>query len=380
MTGRCKMFRDRRFEHYEKDLKQKLIEENISLTQQLKNWHDWWDRIGRSLIPPSKHYQLVAQYNKLWKMYNEKIEEIKKLSEENKKLKEEVESKNNEILQLKEKLEKKKDIIVKTDNIERLDAYPDIKIKWLKILKPPFRCIIIGKPGSGKTALGHFLLETFRFHKDTYILGFPEEKIKLLPEYISVVDSLEKVPRNSVCLVDEAYLRFGAREAMSNDKHFNLIQTLGLSRQKNVSLIFITQSSSLIDKVALSMIDFIIIKEMSKFNIEFERKEIKKLIENANKMLENIMGDKKRFSFLISTDGKIEEIIENDLPSYWNEEISRAYQFGFISGERYGEKITREEKKKIANQLRQNGYSYKEISRIVGVSKATIINWTKPKK
>jgi transposase len=380
MTGRCKMFRDRRFEHYEKDLKQKLIEENISLTQQLKNWHDWWNRIGRSLIPPSKHYQLVAQYNKLWKMYNEKIEEIKKLSEENKKLKEEVESKNNEILQLKEKLEKKKDIIVKTNNIERLDAYPDIKIKWLKILKPPFRCIIIGKPGSGKTALGHFLLETFRFHKDTYILGFPEEKIKLLPEYISVVDSLEKVPRNSVCLVDEAYLKFGARESMSNDKHFNLIQTLGLSRQKNISLIFITQSSSLIDKVALSMIDFIIIKEMSKFNIEFERKEIKKLIENANKMLENIMGDKKRFSFLISTDGKIEEIIENDLPSYWNEEISRAYQFGFISGERYGEKITREEKKKIANQLRQNGYSYKEISRIVGVSKATIINWTKPKK
>jgi len=374
------MFRDRRFEHYEKDLKQKLIEENISLTQQLKNWHDWWNRIGRSLIPPSKHYQLVAQYNKLWKMYNEKIEEIKKLSEENKKLKEEVESKNNEILQLKEKLEKKKDIIVKTNNIERLDAYPDIKIKWLKILKPPFRCIIIGKPGSGKTALGHFLLETFRFHKDTYILGFPEEKIKLLPEYISVVDSLEKVPRNSVCLVDEAYLKFGARESMSNDKHFNLIQTLGLSRQKNISLIFITQSSSLIDKVALSMIDFIIIKEMSKFNIEFERKEIKKLIENANKMLENIMGDKKRFSFLISTDGKIEEIIENDLPSYWNEEISRAYQFGFISGERYGEKITREEKKKIANQLRQNGYSYKEISRIVGVSKATIINWTKPKK
>jgi len=374
------MFRDRRFEHFEKDLKQKLIEENISLTQQLKNWHDWWNRIGRSFIPPSKHYQLVAQYNKLWKIYNEKIEEIKKLSEENKKLKEEVESKNNEILQLKEKLEKKKDIIVKTNDIERLDAYPDIKIKWLKILKPPFRCIIIGKPGSGKTALGHFLLETFRFHRDTYILGFPEEKIKLLPEYISVVDSLEKVPRNSVCLVDEAYLIFGAREAMSNDKHFNLIQTLGLSRQKNISLIFITQSSSLIDKVALSMIDFIIIKEMSRFNIEFERKEIKKLIENANKMLENIMGDKKRFSFLISTDGKIEEIIENDLPSYWNEEISRAYQFGFISGERYGEKITREEKKKIANQLRQNGYSYKEISRIIGVSKATIINWTKPKK
>jgi hypothetical protein len=380
MTRRCKMFRDRRFEHFEKDLKQKLIEENISLTQQLKNWHDWWNRIGRSFIPPSKHYQLVAQYNKLWKIYNEKIEEIKKLSEENKKLKEEVENKNNEILQLKEKLEKKKDIIVKTNNIERLDAYPDIKIKWLKILKRPFRCIIIGKPGSGKTALGHFLLETFRFHKDTYILGFPEEKIKLLPEYISVVDSLEKVPRNSVCLVDEAYLRFGARESMSNDKHFNLIQTLGLSRQKNISLIFITQSSSLIDKVALSMIDFIIIKEMSKFNIEFERKEIKKLIENANKMLENIMGDKKRFSFLISTDGKIEEIIENDLPSYWNEEISCAYQFGFISGERYGEKITREEKRKIANQLRQNGYSYKEISKIIGVSKATIINWTKPKK
>jgi transposase len=42
--------------------------------------------------------------------------------------------------------------------------------------------------------------------------------------------------------------------------------------------------------------------------------------------------------------------------------------------------LTKEEKKKTANQLRQNGYSYKQISKIIGVSKATIINWTKHKK
>ena len=375
------MFQDRRFIHFEKDLKQKLIEENTNLKQKLQNWKTWWIKIGRFLIEPKKYNELVAKYNKLAELYNTKVEE-------NKKLKEEVESKNNEILQLKEKLlsllkeklQEKMDRIVKPDKIEPLDTYLDLKLKWLKILKPPFRSVIIGKPGSGKTALGHFLLEIFRYQKDLFILGFPKEKIKLLPEYINVVDSLEKIPRNSICLIDEAYIKFGARQSMEKNKNFDLIQTLGLFRQRDISLIFITQSSSLIDKVALSMIDFIIVKEMSKFGIEFERKELKKLIENANKMLENIAGDRKRFSYLISTDGKVEEIMENDLPSYWNEEISCAYQSNFISGERYGRKITKEEKKKLANQLRQNGYSYKEISKIIGVSKSTIINWIKHKK
>jgi energy-coupling factor transporter ATP-binding protein EcfA2 len=375
------MFQDRRFIHFEKDSKQKLIEENVNLKQQLQNWQTWWFKIGRFLIEPKKYNELVARYNKLVEMYNTKVEE-------NKKLKEEVESKNNEILQLKEKilsllkekLLEKMYRIVKPDKIEPLDTYSDLKLKWLKVLKPPFRCVIIGKSGSGKTTLGHFLLEIFKYQKDLFILGFPKEKIKLLPEYINVVDSFEKIPPNSICLIDEAYIKFGARQSMEKDKNFDLIQTLGLFRQRDISLIFITQSTSLIDKVALSMIDFIIVKEMSKFGIEFERKEFKKLIENANKMLENIAGDRKRFSYLISTDGKVEKIMENDLPSYWNEEISCAYQSGFISGERYGRKITKEEKKKIANQLRQNGYSYKQISKIIGVSKATIINWLKHKK
>jgi len=62
-----------------------------------------------------------------------------------------------------------------------------VQYKWLNILKPPFRCVIIGKAGSGKSVLGHFLLEIFHFQKKVFLFKFPQDKIKLLPNYIGVL-------------------------------------------------------------------------------------------------------------------------------------------------------------------------------------------------
>jgi len=68
----------------------------------------------------------------------------------------------------------------------------------------------------------------------------------------------------------------------------NPTEMLALSRHRNISLIFITQSSGLIDKNILALTDYFIFKETSDLQIEFERIEIKKFFKKA----------KEKFHFL----------------------------------------------------------------------------------
>lgn len=256
----------------------------------------------------------------------------------------------------------------------------DIYDEWLRILKPPFRCLIIGKAGSGKSALGHFLLEMFRFQKRIYIFGFPEDKIKFLPEYVNVVKSFDQVLPDSICLIDESYLSFYSRESMACDKNKVLLEILGLFRHRNIILIFITQSTGLIDRNIVFMTDYIIFKEISDIQIGFERPELRPLFREAKEVFEKIKDNKRTYNFVISTGGNFKKTLKNPLPSYWNEAISTAFFSWEESGEKEGKTIKKEEKKEMAKQLYQKGYSYKQVAKILGVSKATIINWVKHNK
>ena len=370
------MFVDKRFGFGRHDIVEDLIEENSRLKSVVENsrselqvWAKWWEKTGKFLIDPQK-YDLVVQQKNF-------------LMSENSKLKEKIIELEMRLLeiQLINKLREVFDgIFHKNIALPQQETFSQLQLQWLKLLRTPFRCLIIGKAGSGKSALAHFLLECFHPQKSIYIFGFPEDKIKYLPDYINVVASFKRIPMDSVCLIDEAYLLYGARQSMIEDKHFDLIQILGLFRQKNVSLIFITQNTSLIDKAVLGMVDWLIFKEITGFQIEFERSQLKPILKKAQEKFAHISGDKKRFNYLFSTAGNTEEFIENALPSYWSQEISNAYQSGFSSGERFVSKTSREEKKKMAQQYRSQGYSYKQIARILGVSKATIINWLKNTK
>jgi energy-coupling factor transporter ATP-binding protein EcfA2 len=363
------MFKDRRSEHFEKDTN-KLIEENITFKNIIENLR--------------KEKEKLKKENDWLKKENDRLKREKEnLQYENLRL-------NKEILSLK--LQECFNRILSSFNLKinlpevttqkdfiQKSTFSEIQLKWLEILKPPFRCLIIGKAGSGKTALAHFLLETFHLQKKIYIFGFPHEKIKFLPSYVNVVNSFEKILPDSVCLIDEAYLKFGARESMLQ-KNFDLREILGLFRHRNISLIFITQNTSLIDKTVLCNVDFLIFKEINMFNIKFERKELKKLAESVIKKFEEIKGDKKRWNYVFSASGDKEIFIENELPAYWNEELSQVYQSSFYSYERTGKTISNEEKRNIARQLKMQGCSYRQIAKIFGVSKSTIINWVKHQK
>lgn len=99
--------------------------------------------------------------------------------------------------------------------------------------------LIIGKRGSGKTALGMKFVELGKvFRKKIYVIGFEDSKT---PGWVEKADDLEKIPNGSLVLVDEAGISYSARSAMKKENK-KMGDLLSIARHKNLSLIFITQS------------------------------------------------------------------------------------------------------------------------------------------
>ena len=71
-----------------------------------------------------------------------------------------------------------------------------------------------------------------------------------------MVQRLEDIPPRAAVLIDEAYLIFGARSAMTAAGR-SVGTLVNLSRQRSWSLIFITQDSRQLDVNVLSQADTI---------------------------------------------------------------------------------------------------------------------------
>ena len=109
--------------------------------------------------------------------------------------------------------------------------------KWLDIMPEYLRCVILGVPGSGKSATAHMLLELHRMKMRPYILGFPENSKHSLPDWIGLARRFDDIPPKSIILVDEAYLLYHARNSGFNKNIQDMSMELGLSRQRKHSIV-----------------------------------------------------------------------------------------------------------------------------------------------
>ena len=110
---------------------------------------------------------------------------------------------------------------------------------------------------------------------------------------------------------------------------------------------------------------------------EFERKEFKKLANEAKKMFAAIANkDAPRWSYVYAPESNFAGMVENSLPSFWTSGLSKAYaDIKFVSEIKVPRKMPREEKIRKAKELHGSGWSDSQIGDYFGVSKSTIHNW-----
>jgi hypothetical protein len=179
---------------------------------------------------------------------------------------------------------------------------------------------VAGKRGSGKSALGFKIMENIhaKTRRPCFALG-PKQKI--IPSWIRSIDALEDVGNNGIVLVDEGAISFGSRSSMSK-KNKELSNILAIARHKDLTLIFVTQNTGMIDKNILNLCDTIILKEGSLLQEKMERSVMKDMYKTANTALKEIPSkDRKANCYIFDSD--FEGLLKVPLPSFWSSKVSK---------------------------------------------------------
>ncbi|HLD33248.1 MAG TPA: ATP-binding protein [Candidatus Nanoarchaeia archaeon] len=179
--------------------------------------------------------------------------------------------------------------------------------------------LLFGRRGSGKSALGFRLMENINSaaNRHCYVLGVAQD---VLPKWITSVEDIQEVKNGGVVLVDEGALSFSSRESM-NKEHKQLGKLMAIARHKDLTLIFITQNTGMIDKNVLQLTDTLLMKEGSLLQMEMERTAVQKFYKKAEDAFKDLK-DKRKYVYVI--DGDFEGVIESALPSFWSDKVSKS--------------------------------------------------------
>ena len=252
---------------------------------------------------------------------------------------------------------------------------PEADVAWQSTIIHPSVVLILGKRGSGKSALGYRLLELFRYGLTPYVLGLPKQGQGLLPDWIGIAQDLDDIAPKSIVLVDEAYLRYHSRESLAARSR-EMSRILNLSRQREQTLIFVSQEARQIDKNIASSANVIVFKDLGMLQLEFDRPELNRIATQAKQAFEEVKGDRRRWSYVYSPDSDFLGLLENSLPSFWSNKLSHAFATGVeASATKLPKRLTLEERIQKAMELRRRDFSIGQIARMLGVSKGTVYNY-----
>lgn len=155
-------------------------------------------------------------------------------------------------------------------------------------------------------------------------------------------------------------------------------QLLNLSRQRELTLIFVSQEARQVDKNIVSSASVIVLKDLGALQLEFDRPELNKVTAQAKQALATVTGNRQRWSYVYGPDADYLGLLENGLPSFWKPSLSRLFAARDVaSTPRNPQKMTPQEKSEKAKELRAGGASYGEIAEALGVTRSTVVNYVR---
>ena len=200
-------------------------------------------------------------------------------------------------------------------------------LQWEDIVRLSTVNVIVGYKGMGKSGLGYYLLEKIApvYKLLPVVVNFPREKQNLLPQNYVIAPLPDALMTEcAMILVDE-----GTTQLPAGGQLEEFIKACSsLTRQKDQIVIFVFHASRDIGSRILRGIDALMIKEPSKRQIEQGSKDkyFRELLVKAKREIRAQKGERRSFTYVDSEEPEFEGLMENALPSFWTEELSKAWR------------------------------------------------------
>ena len=150
---------------------------------------------------------------------------------------------------------------------------------------------------------------------------------KLLPKWFSVITTLNNLPKRAVIILDEASQMAHARRTQSSQA-LTLDKLVGIARQKQQLLIFISHHSRKLDPNLIHEADLILWKKPTYAHALFERDEIRQFTYKALDFFGGIKGEKARLKACLAMDFHNLKFAKfnNQLPGWFSDELSHIFE------------------------------------------------------
>lgn len=211
--------------------------------------------------------------------------------------------------------------------------------------------LIAGDIRSGKSVLAYGIADDLHElypRRPVHVFGFPQEKVALLPPWITPVHDPE-FPDGCIVVADEAYKSFHSRESMSDPNKFIDLFS-GLVGQKEILTIYITQTTRKLEVGLVSGAQVFLLKKPSRLMTLLDRSTLRPLLTKAFEsfLASKVLPQECTYVVADAFEGFLEH--SNSPPPFWSEDLSKAWR-GVSIAERYEEPDEEE-----VRQVRQQTY------------------------
>lgn len=192
------------------------------------------------------------------------------------------------------------------------------------LVKLPSVNIIMGKRGSGKSALAYFLLDKLskKHNLTPCVYAFPQERRHLLPDHYQLCYDFN-FPTHSIVFLDEISFFAHARRT-ANDVNLELDRLLSKARHKKWIIILASHHSSKIDVAIIREADNLLIKQPSRLERDYGARKgiIQNITEKAYTIFNNpqLPGDRRFYVYFVSEE--YEGLLFNTKAPFWTEDLS----------------------------------------------------------